>query len=227
MMVEQEELDKVIHPFFSMAPRAPRARPTQHAGSFDPAVALVIHYNVDGITDEKITFIGSQANALKLDLIHLLDTRVSSVMWPSVKAKLTAAFAGSNMKWLFKFVEGGMTGPRGDRCTIGGQIVCYTNRLSRVTCEPVVKLGAAVCLLFNLNKIQYASIGTYWPCPNNEAGSFQSLLETAHGGLSAISLLKVGITMAVESAIAAGRTVVVGGDFNSDMVKGDQFGLSQ
>jgi len=51
-------------------------------------------------------------------------------------------------------------------------------------------------------------------------------LEAAHGGLSAISLLKVGITMAVESAIAAGRTVVVGGDFNSDMAKGDQFGLS-
>jgi hypothetical protein len=184
-----------------------------------------MHYNVDGITDEKITFIGKQAGFLKLDLIHLVDTRVSTLMWPSVQGKLIAAMAGTKMKWLFKFVEGGMGGPSADRCTIGGQIVCYTNRLSRVTVEPVVKLGAAVCLLFNLNKIQYASIGTYWPCPNNEGGSFQSLLESAYGGLSAISLLKVGITMAAEAAIAAGRTVLVGGDFNSDMTDSGQFGL--
>ena len=67
---EQVDLDKVIHPFFSVAPRAPRARQAQHAGAFDPAVALVVHYNVDGITDEKIVFVGSQANSLKLSARH-------------------------------------------------------------------------------------------------------------------------------------------------------------
>jgi len=151
-----------------------------------------MHYNVDALTDPKITFVGKQAAALRLDLIHLLDVRVSAAAWPSVKAKLTAAFGGTKMKWLFHFFEGGMGGQLESRCTIGGQIVCHTNRLSKVTCEPVVKLGAAVCLMFNLNKIQYASVGTYWPCPNNEGGSFQSLIEAAYGGLAAIPLLKTG-----------------------------------
>jgi len=169
--------DVPIHPFFTGEGKAVRGYGRPRAGNYDPAVALVMHYNVDSLTPPKIEFIGAQAAALKLDLIHLLDTRVSASAWPSVKAKLTSAFAGTNMKWLFRFFEGGMGGPGKARCTIGGQIICFTNRLSAVTCEPVVKLGAAVCIKFNLNKIQYASIGTYWPCPNNEAGSFQAHIE--------------------------------------------------
>jgi len=82
-------------------------------------------------------------------------------------------------------------------------------------------------LQFNLNKIQYASVGTYWPCLNKEGGSFQSLIEASYGGLDAIPLLKNGIAMAVEAASASGRAVLVGGDFNSDMSRRDQFGLSE
>ena len=106
---------------------------------------------------------------------------------------------------------------------MGGQIIGYTNRLSKVTCDETVKLGAAVCLNFNLNKAQYASIGTYWPCMNKEEGSFQRLIEGAYGGLSAIATLKHGIAMAVEAAGSRGHLVLVGGDFNSDMLRADQY----
>ena len=209
----------LAHPFFTGACKGTRG-PRVCAGNYDPSLALVLHYNVDKLTDPKIEFVGLQARALRLDLIHLLDTRVTATEWPAVKAKLTMALVGTNVKWLFHFFEGGMDGAGSGRCTVGGQIVCRTNRLTKVTCEPVVKLGAAVCIKFNLNKIQYASVGTYWPCANNDEGSFQSLIERAYSGLSAISVLKGGISIAVDAAVASGRSVMVGGDLFRHVASG-------
>ena len=113
------------------------------------------------------------------------------------------------MKWSFFFVEGG--GRLVNKCSIGGQIIAYTNRLTKVTCEEVVKLGAAACISFNLNKAKYASLGTYWPCLNKEEGSFKHQLESVYSGLNAISTLKHGIEMAVHAAGSSGRLVLVGG----------------
>ena len=76
------------------------------------------------------------------------------------------------MLWQFFHVAGGTSDAHGRRCTIGGQIVAYTNRLTRVSCDNIVKLGGAVGLKFNIGKIQYVSMGTYWPCHNDGKGLF-------------------------------------------------------
>ena len=52
-----------------------------------------------------------------------------------------------------------------------------------------------------------------------------SHLETAYNGLDAITTLKHGIAMAVHAAGSNGRLVLLGGDFNSDMRKADQYSL--
>ena len=154
---------------------------------FDPHKAVVLHYNVDKLTDDKITLVGAQAASLHIDLFHLLDTRVTASEWPGVKAKLIKALAGTRMKWLFHFSEGASR--RTGEASVGGQIIGYTNRLTGVKCEELVKLGAANCVSFNLSKSRYTSIGTYWPCLNKEEGSFMSHLETAYNGLDAITTL--------------------------------------
>ena len=88
-----------------------------------------------------------------------------------------------------------------------------------------MKLGGAVALKFNVGKTQYASIGTYWAHPNPAKGSYQSHLEKEYGGIPAILTYKHGIGMAIDAATDAGRTVLVGGDFNSDMGRKDKLGL--
>jgi len=98
---------------------------------FDPNTAVVMHYNVDALTLEKMVFVGGQAAALHIDLIHLVDVRVTALQWPGVKKNLTAALAGTRMHWSFLFYEGGGRLPK--QCSIGGQIIAYTNRLSKVT----------------------------------------------------------------------------------------------
>ena len=122
--------------------------------------------------------------------------------------------------------SGGSDGSPGSKCTIGGQIVAYTNRLTRVSCDSVIKLGSAVALKYNIGKIQYVSIGTYWPCSNVSEGSFQSHISRAYNGLSAIQTIKSGVEMAIHAAIDSGRTVLIGGDFNSDLGVNDHHKLS-
>ena len=73
--------------------------------------------------------------------------------------------------WAFDFVEGG-TDPLTKACRVGGQIIMYTSRLTQARVAPIVKLGAAQGLSFNIGKTQYLSIGTYWPCHNDAPGSF-------------------------------------------------------
>ena len=131
------------------------------------------------------------------------------------------------MLWKFFFYEGAIDGSCDPRCTVGGQIVGYTNRLKKVSCDEIVKLGGAVGLKFNIGKTQYASIGTYWAHPNTATGSFQSHLERAYGGIPVLLTLKHGIAMAVDAATDAGRTVLVGGDFNSDLRKKDKLHLGE
>ena len=59
------------------------------------------------------------------------------------------------------------------------------------------------------------------------AGSFQSLIGKEYGGLDATSLLKQGIDIALSSAVEAGKMVLVGGDFNSDLLHNDSGGLAR
>jgi len=213
-----------LYPIFRPHPPADKVRYLGGPG-FDPHKAVIFHYNVDKLTDDKITLVGAQAAALHIDLFHLLDTRVTAAEWPSVKARLSRALAGSRMKWMFYFCEGASR--RSGKASVGGQIIGYTNRLTGVKCEEVVKLGAAICVSFNLSKSRYASIGTYWPCLNKEEGSFMSHLESAYSGLDAVTTLKHGIAMAVHAAGSNGRLVLVGGDFNSDLRVADQYGLKK
>jgi len=157
--------------------------------------------------------------SLKLDYFHLLDVRVPSHAWGGVKNQLLNALSPSNMKWDFFYVEGGVGGASGRQCTVGGQIVAYTNRLTQVKCENIIKLGGAVGLQFNVGSTQFVSVSTYWPCRNDSPGSFQSLIGNEYGGLDATTLLKQGIDIAVSSALEAGKMVLVGGDFNSDLAR--------
>jgi hypothetical protein len=217
-----EDSSREMYPIFRPCPPADKVRFLGGPG-FDPHKAVIFHYNVDKLTDDKITLVGAQAASLHIDLFHLLDTRVTAAEWPSVKARLSRALAGSRMKWMFFFFEGASR--RTGKASVGGQIIGYTNRLTCVKCEEVVKLGAAVCVSFNLSKSRYASIGTYWPCLNKEEGSFMSHLESAYSGLDAVTTLKHGIAMAVHAAGSNGRLVLVGGDFNSDLRVADQYGL--
>jgi len=73
---------------FSLFVGKPNPPQVRHLGGpgFDPCKAVVMHYNVDALTDVKIDLIGLQAAAMNLDLFHLVDVRVSAKRWPGVQA---------------------------------------------------------------------------------------------------------------------------------------------
>jgi len=182
----------------------------------DPHVLSIMHYNVGTLTDAKMRFVCEQTHVLGLDIVHLLDVGISWARWPGVLRELKRLLGVTHRAWAFGFAEGGVDKVL-KSCRIGGQVVMYTNRLTKTSCFPIIKLGAAMGLSFNVGKSQFLSVGTYWPCANTAAGSFQSHIEKVYGGLDAMRTIKAGLDMAVRSGVAAGRSVVLGGDFNCEV----------
>ena len=78
-----------LFPVFSTPVPTLRSRPLPTG--FSSEIANSMYYNVDRLTDDNLEEIGAVADTLKLDFFHLLDTRVSSEQWSSVKVKLDRA----------------------------------------------------------------------------------------------------------------------------------------
>ena len=112
---------------------------------------------------------------------------------------------------------------------IGGQLIITSPRVDHLDIRELISHGCVTQISGSIGGSPFTVCGTYWPLPNDSAGSFMTLVRAARSRelnlpagetIDVMQDIKFSISAAVEAARRKGTAAYVVGDFNSDMRPG-------
>ena len=180
----------------------------------------ILEYNVNTLTEEKEEEIVDIVVTRKVDCTILIDTRKSRVQTRHTIARLRDALGPEY------YVGEAPVDPETQAAQrVGGQLwIVDVRTLRKPRFKCVTERGALAYIDATVGKDERIRIiGTYWPLRNTSPTSMWQQL----GGEQTIPTLKRYIGELVTEARGRNSTVVVAGDFNSDINKSDNYGLEE
>ena len=175
-------------------------------------------HNIGGLTQAKQVDIGNTILAKKVDVVILLDTRITQARLKFVHKDLKTMLAGFHVVIYPTTEENGVT--------IGGAIVITSPRVRSKSIHQLSPHGSLVEVTGSLGASTFAMYGTYVPQQNDAPGALASKITKTLAADGADDTdpfihLKDQLHQAVTRTLAEKRFIMVGGDFNASLLETD------
>ena len=182
-----------------------------------------LFFNVNTLTIPKCQDILFYYRTWHIDVLVLIDTRVTTKSMGMFKWLCEKEMAHYPLGWTPYFSPAKMS-RKGNGC-VGGQLWIVNNRLQDLQFNELVLNGAVVELTAKFGKKPVSIMGNYWPCKPrqiSEGNSLWNQLRLIYLTPSPIEMIKEKISNRINQ-IKEDRTLILGGDFNSDVNFNDTY----
>ena len=175
-------------------------------------------HNIGGLTQAKQVDIGNTILAKKIDVVILLDTRITQARLKFVHKDLKIMLAGFHVVIYPTTEENGVT--------IGGAVVITSPRVRSKSIHQLSPHGSLVEVTGSLGASTFAMYGVYVPQQNDAPGALASKISKTLAADGAddtdpFTHLKDQLHQAVTRTLADKRFIMVGGDFNASLLEAD------
>jgi hypothetical protein len=196
------------------------ANPTWKA-DVSPYSLRIAGFNVDGVSQCEYYKIFHVMDVNHIDLLMLIDTRVSTM-----HGTITKALAQTKHRYrlLYKSQDDVKHCDR-----VGGVMFIYNERIYRPSLTKLCPVGSTSILHFRFGRKIIHAIATYWPILNPNSTSLWSRMQIRSNeeGIydTPIEYIKAIIAAKVTEYTHANETCILFGDFNTDVNGFDKYDL--
>ena len=176
----------------------------------------ILTINMDGGARWNYTLVCDLILCKKADIAILIDTRLNK-------------FGGSQSKLIIRQLGSTYTvhvHSAGDKNEIGGVMFISGPRLSHKRLRPLCPLGSTAALTCTLGGTRLSVMATYWPTKNDKKEAGGSLWNRMSSAGAANPITQIEAMIIAHLAEYADHTHILGGDFNTDVNRGDPYSLT-
>lgn len=176
----------------------------------------VLFFNINGISVDKLQDILFNLNKMQLDVLVLLDTRLSRKNIGYYDGHIKRECKNLKLGWTSHITAAKQS--NFNHGHVGGQLWLVNNRINNCHFANTLPYGALTTMTGTFGKETVTVAGTYWPCKAKQITTGDSLwnqLRWACNVDNPIHHIKETISKLV--AELGNKTLILGGDFNSDM----------